>query len=81
MAYINITDPAQASGDLRREYDAAIKRAGKVYNIVRLMSLRPAHLRASMSLYVAVMHCPGDLPRAQREMLAVVVSRANDCHY
>jgi AhpD family alkylhydroperoxidase len=27
------------------------------------------------------MHGPSPLSRAQREMLAVVVSRANDCHY
>jgi alkylhydroperoxidase family enzyme len=81
MAYIDTVDPAAATGDLKREYDAAVKRARKIYNIVRIMSLRPAHLRASMNLYVALMHGPGELTRAQREMLAVVVSRANDCHY
>lgn len=81
MAYIQTVDPAGADGDLKREYDAAMTRAGRVYNIVRIMSRRPAHLRASMNLYLALMHGPGELTRAQREMLAVVVSRANDCHY
>jgi len=48
---------------------------------VRLMSPNPAVLDASMGLYVAVMKGPSPLSRAQREMLAVVVSRANHCHY
>lgn len=81
MAYIRTVEPDQAQGDLQREYEMAVKRAGKVFNIVRVMSQRPTHLRASMDMYLAIMHGPGELTRAQREMLAVVVSRANDCHY
>ena len=34
-----------------------------------------------MRLYVAVMKDPGELSGRQRELLATVVSRANDCHY
>lgn len=81
MAFIKTIDDEQADGELRRQYDLAIKRAGRVYNIVKLMGLRPAHLKASIDLYLAVMHGPGGLTRAQREMLAVAVSKANDCHY
>ena len=32
-------------------------------------------------MYLAVMFGKSDLSRAQREMLAVVVSAANQCHY
>jgi alkylhydroperoxidase family enzyme len=80
MAWITAIDYEQAEGELRRHYDLAIKR-GRVYNIVKIMGLRPAHLKASIDLYLAVMHGPGGLTRAQREMLAVAVSKANDCHY
>ena len=45
------------------------------------MSLAPAVLDASMALYQRIMFGPGGLTRRQREMLAVVTSRANDCHY
>jgi uncharacterized peroxidase-related enzyme len=38
-------------------------------------------LRDSIRLYQTVMFGPSPLTRAQREMLAVVVSRANDCEY
>lgn len=34
----------------------------------------------STALYGTLMHGGSPLTRAQREMLAVVVSRANDCH-
>ena len=81
MPYLRLIDPDDADGELRREYDAAVSRAGKVFNIVRAMSLRPGVLRSSMDLYREIMHGPSGLSRADRELLAVVVSHANDCHY
>ena len=62
-------------------YESATRRAGKVFNILRLQSLRPAVLSSSTRLYAELMHAGGKLTRAQREMIATVVSRANDCHY
>ena len=81
MPYLRLIEVREATGDLKREYDAAIGRAGKVFNIVKAMCLRPAVLRHSMDLYKELMFGPSDLSRAERELLAVVVSRANDCHY
>ncbi len=81
MPYIETVDPSAATGELRREYDKAVRRAGKVWNILRVMSPNPAVLQASMGLYEQAMFGPSPLSRAQREMLAVVVSQANDCHY
>lgn len=81
MAWIRITSPDEATGRLKKIYDDAIRRAGRVWNILSLMSPNPAVLEASMGLYGATMHRPSPLSRAEREMLAVVVSRANDCHY
>ena len=71
----------EAAGPLRRLYDEARKRAGRVFGIVRAMSLAPRTLESSMALYRQVMFGESELTRAQREMLAVVTSRANDCHY
>lgn len=81
MAYLRLVDEDDASGLLKEEYDAAVARAGKVFNIVKAMSLRPGTLRRSMQLYRAVMFGRSGLSRIERELLAVVVSRANDCHY
>jgi uncharacterized peroxidase-related enzyme len=78
---LRLIEEGEATGTLKAEYDAAIARVGKVFNIVKAMSLNPETLRASMELYRAVMFGRSELSRAQRELLAVVVSRANDCHY
>jgi len=72
----------EATGLLKKEYDAAIKRAGKIWNIVRIMSLRPTAMQASMRLYGAVVHQSTPmLGRPEREMIAVVVSQTNHCPY
>ncbi len=81
MAHLRLIDVEAATGRLRQEYDAAVGRAGKVFNIVKAMSLRPAVLQRSMELYKAIMFGPCGLSRQERELLAVVVSRQNDCHY
>ncbi len=82
MAWIETVAPADARGLLERLYAAAVKRAGKVYNVIRLQSPRPEVLRASTQLYSEVMHSSkSPLSRAQREMIATAVSRANACHY
>ena len=38
-------------------------------------------MRDSMRIYLSIMYGPSPLSRAQREMMAVVTSQANDCHY
>ena len=81
MPNLRLIEEGEATGALKAEYDAAIACAGKVFNIVKAMSLNAETLRASMELYRAVMFGRSELSRAQRELLAVVVSRANDCHY
>lgn len=82
MAWIRTVAPEEAEGKLRRIYAAALKRAGRVYNIIRLQSQRPDVVRASTQLYIEVMHSPENgLSRAQREMIATAVSRANRCFY
>lgn len=81
MPFIRTVHPDHATGALKREYDAAIQRAGRIWNIVRLMSLNAPTLRASMRLYSATMHEPCGLTRAQRELLATIVSRTNGCRY
>ena len=81
MAWIRTFPIDEATGVLKRHYDAAIQRAGKVWNIVSSMSLKPELLRTSIQLYQTLMHGSSGLSRAQREMIAVVVSRANDCYY
>ncbi len=81
MAWIHTIPDDDADGRLKEIYDAAIKRAGRVYNIVRIMGLAPGTLDASLAMYREAMFKRSPLSRALRELLAVVVSRANDCFY
>ena len=81
MPHLELIDPEDADGLLAEEYEAAIGRAGKVYNIVSSMSLNPAVLRQSMELYKAIMFGPSGLTRQERELLATVVSATNECYY
>ena len=81
MAWIEQVPEEDAGSALEQEYAAARQRAGKVWNIVKLMSLNPAVLHESMDLYSAAMKGESPLSRVQREMIAVVVSKANNCHY
>jgi alkylhydroperoxidase family enzyme len=81
VPWIKTIAPEQATGRLKKLYDEAILRAGRVFNILRIQSLNPPVLDASTRLYVAVMHGPSSLTRAEREMLATVTSWANHCFY
>ena len=81
MAYIETIPPDDADGPLADIYREATERAGKVWQILRLQSCNPAVLKAFVGLYAAVMHAPSPLSRVEREAVAVVVSRANDCFY
>ena len=81
MPYIRQNTLDNATGALKRELEKAVARAGRVFNIVQIMSLNARVMKANMDFYGASMFGKSPLSRAQREMLATVVSRANHCHY
>ncbi len=81
MPWIRQIPVEQARGLLKKELEAAIARAGRIWNIVHVMSIHPRALRDSMRFYSTIMHKESPLSRWQREMLATVVSCANNCHY
>ncbi len=81
MPWIRQIPIDEASGLLKREFDKAIRRAGRIWNVVHIMSLNPRALKSSIEFYGAVMFGSSPLTRAQRELLATVVSAELDCHY
>ena len=81
MPHIRLIEEGEATGTLREDYDAALERAGKVFNIVKAMSLRPGVLRASMALYREIMFGESGLSRRERELLATVASAEQSCEY
>jgi uncharacterized peroxidase-related enzyme len=81
VAYLRLISEDDADGLLKDEYDAAVERAGKVFNILRAMSLNPRVLRASIALYQEIMFGESGLSRRERELLATVASAEQSCHY
>ncbi len=81
MSWISEIPREEATGLLRRELDAAVRRSGRVWNIVQVMSLNAPVLKATMGQYAAIMFGPSPLSRVQRELLATVVSAEVGCFY
>jgi alkylhydroperoxidase family enzyme len=81
MPHIRLIEPDEADGLLAEEYDAAVQRAGKVFHILKAMSLNPPVLKASMELYKAIMFGESGLSRRERELLATVTSAEQFCRY
>ncbi len=50
-------------------------------NILRIHGVHSRTMRQHYDLYKQLMHRRSPLTRIQREMIAVVVSAANRCHY
>lgn len=50
-------------------------------NILRIHGVHSRLMRLHYDLYIELMRGPSPLSRIQREMLAVVVSATNHCHY
>lgn len=81
MAWIKVISEEEAEGDLAAQYSQLIEPWGGVDNILKIHSLNPASLRAHFILYKTLMYGRSPLTRPQREMIAVVASATNQCHY
>ena len=81
MPYIDIIPLKRATGLLKKQYEAALARAGRIWGIVSIMSPNPRTMKVSLDFYKTLMYGPSPLSRGRREMLAVVVSATNHCVY
>ena len=64
VAWIRIIAEDEAEGPLKRIYDSARKRAGKVWQILKIQSLNSDALRDSLRFYQTLMFGKSDLTRA-----------------
>ena len=82
MAYIRmLVDEEDAPEDLREIYAKIFPRDAPRDHILAIHSLNPRSMQVHYDLYRHLMYGRSDLSRAEREMVAVVVSRVNECHY
>ena len=81
MAWIAEIDEREAEGSLKDQYSKLKEPWGGIDNILKIHSLNPESLVAHVQLYKTVMFGKSPIPRINREMIALVVSSINQCHY
>ena len=76
-----VTNLSDLPNDLRDRIEPIAERTGFVPNVFLAMAHRPNELRAFMDYHDALMERESGLSKAEREMIVVATSAANDCLY
>ena len=80
-AFIQIIDPIDAEGSLKRVYKRIGGARGKIANVHQSQSLNPKAMLGHLDLYMALMYGDSPLSRIQRELIGSVTSYLNKCDY
>src|SRR5256885_12527564 len=67
--------------DIRTRILAVQEKSGFVPNVFLSLAYRPEEFRAFFAYHDALMEKEGGLSKAEREMIVVATSAANQCHY
>ena len=81
MAWIDTINERDADGSLKDQYAKLKDSRGSVDNILKIHSLNPESLDTHVRLYKTIMYGKSPISRVDREMIAVLVSSINQCHY
>jgi uncharacterized peroxidase-related enzyme len=81
IARLRVPAEDEVSDEVRELWAPALEKLGFVPNVQRAFALRPSHLLAWTAHYDELMRGDSGLSKPQREMIAVVVSATNRCHY
>ena len=81
MAWVQVISESASTPPLAEFYHRTEARAGKLPNIARVQSLRPATATRGFELYCHIMDDPTGLSRRDRVLIATVVSKVNGCLY
>lgn len=81
MSYIKMIDEEKAEGKLKKAYESIAGSGRKMANVLKVQSLNPEALKSHYQFYRSIMFGKSNLTRAQREMIAIVVSVKNGCFY
>jgi alkylhydroperoxidase family enzyme len=82
VAWIETIREDEWDGDLAELYGSLIDRShNRVDNIMQVHSLDPEAMDAHLDVYTAAMSGTATLRKVERELIALVVSDINGCHY
>ncbi|MFC3721945.1 peroxidase-related enzyme [Neoaquamicrobium sediminum] len=72
---------AEMPDDIRERVEAVQEKSGFVPNVFLVLAHRPDEFRAFFAYHDALMDKPGNLTKAEREMIVVATSNLNQCQY
>ncbi len=72
---------AELPEDIRARIEAVQEKSGFIPNVFLVLARRPDEFRAFFAYHDALMEKPGNLTKAEREMIVVATSSANQCQY
>lgn len=76
-----VPDLADMPEDIRSRIEAVQEKSGFVPNVFLTLAHRPDEFRAFFAYHDALMDKPSGLTKAEREMIVVATSNANQCQY
>ena len=81
LSWLRVPDESEIPPEVKELWKTPREKLGFVPNVLRIFALRPSHLLGWWGHYDQLLRGESGLTKAQREMIAVVVSTANDCYY
>ena len=82
MAWIDTIREDEWDGELGRLYAGVVDAMHqRVDNIMQIHSLDPPAMAAHQAVYASAMSGTRSLRKVERELIALVVSDINECHY
>ena len=81
MSRFSVPEPDELPADMRERIQAVSEKTGFVPNVFLALARRPDEFRAFFAYYDAVMLREGGLSKAEKEMIVVATSAANQCPY
>lgn len=81
LAWLHVPGETEVPDEVRSLWERADEKLGFVPNVLRVWALRPEHLLRWRKYMDELLKGDSGLTEAQREMIGVVVSSTNRCHY
>lgn len=76
-----VPDLADMPDDIRARIMAVQEKSGFIPNVFLVLAHRPEEFRAFFAYHDALMDKPGNITKAEREMIVVATSNLNQCQY
>jgi uncharacterized peroxidase-related enzyme len=81
ICWLHVPGEDEVGEEVTDLWATPLEKLGFVPNVLRVYAIRPRHLQLWNAFYDDLMRGESGLTKAQREMIAVVVSTTNRCHY